>query len=131
MSTPNLLTEYLLFLSMDTYRSRLSETVARLRGDRSIRRFAKDLGVSFPAARSWEEEESFPNLKNLEKIAQLDGKTLEEFLEYLRGDDWIAPNEITVAEDLLGFIEHLPKSEKVRLAQLLIAEVAKPEEQKQ
>ncbi len=131
MSTPNLLTEYLLFLSMDTYRSRLSETVARLRGDRSIRRFAKDLGVSFPAARSWEEEESFPNLKNLEKIAQLDGKTLEEFLEYLRGDDWIAPNEITVAEDLLVFIDHLPKAEKVRLAQLLITEVAKPEEQNQ
>lgn len=119
---------YLLFLTMDGSRQRLSETVARLRGDRSMRQFAKDVGVSFPAARSWEEGESFPNLDNLEKIAKLDGKTLEEFLEYLRGDEWIAPELINKAEDALNFLDHLPRSEKARLAQLLIGEVAKSDD---
>ena len=51
------------------YRQRLSDAVRRARGDRTMRRFAKDLGVSYPAVRSWEEGESLPGLENLEAIA--------------------------------------------------------------
>lgn len=108
------------------YRQRLSEAVKRARGDRSQRRFAKDLGVSYPAVRSWEEGESLPGLENLEAIAGTLGMTLEAFLAYLRDEavEDVKPR-IKVAEDLLSLVDHLPKSEVTRLAHLLVDRLSK------
>jgi transcriptional regulator with XRE-family HTH domain len=48
---------------------RLSSLIRKLRGDKSQRQFAKSLGVSYAAVRSWEESESMPGLTSLGKIA--------------------------------------------------------------
>lgn len=102
-------------------RQRLSEILIELRGDRSQRKYAKDLGVSFPALRSWEECESVPGLENLEMIASAKGWSLIQLLGYIRGEEPAAARSIPLrAEDLLREAEHLEPAEQLRLAQLLI-----------
>jgi len=100
-------------------RQRLSRVIQQLRGTRSQRRFARDLKVSYATIRSWEECESFPNQENLELIASAFGKSLEDFLVYLRGE---RPTEqrFRVAEDLLLWVDELPDSEATKLIQLIV-----------
>lgn len=112
-------------LAMDPeYRQKLSEAVRRARGDRAQRKFAKDLGVSYPAVRSWEEGESLPGLENLELIADTLGYTLEEFLLYLRGEESDSDRRRPkVAEDLMPVVDQLSRTELVRLAQILVSKL--------
>lgn len=103
------------------YRRRLSEEVKRARGTRSQRQFAKALGVSYPAVRSWEECESLPGLENLELIAESLGQSLEEFLAHLRGEQEPGrEKEYRAAEDLLPLLRQLSKAEQARLIHLLV-----------
>ncbi len=59
---------------------RFAEIVIKLRGKRKIRDFAKTVGVSHPTILGWEDCRNEPNVKNLEKIAELRGETLDELL---------------------------------------------------
>lgn len=99
-------------------RQRLAESVRRARGEQSQRQFAKSLGVSFPAVRSWEEGESIPGLENMEAIAAALGMPLELFLAEVRGVD-VAKSEPN-AEAALRFISSLPKAELIKLMHRLI-----------
>jgi transcriptional regulator with XRE-family HTH domain len=101
-------------------RERLSKAIKRARGARSQRHYSKALGVSYATVRTWEECESFPSRENLELVAESLGQSLEEFLAYLRGEDY-QPDErrIRVAEDLLSMADKLSKTEQARLIQLL------------
>lgn len=109
---------------------RLAVLIKRLRGDKSQRQFAKVLGVSYAAVRSWEESESMPGLKSLEKIADYSNQTLEELLEYLK-DEGKDKSKILkfpqtkFAEDLFPQVKNLTKKEQSKLAQFLIEELAK------
>lgn len=49
---------YFGWLMDEDKRIRLSEVVKKARGERTQRQFAKYLGVSFAAVRSWEERET-------------------------------------------------------------------------
>lgn len=116
----NLISSYLdLFMDKS---QRLSELVKNIRGERTQRQFAKQIGVSFAAVRSWEEGESYPVLENLGKIASACGMTLEELLAYLKGE--IEAGELAprarIAEDLLPYVNDLPREERKRLMQILI-----------
>ena len=106
----------------DQVRARLSEILKTAMGDRTQRSFAKDLGVSHVALRSWIECEGFPVQGNLEKIAGALGMGLEEFLQELRGDHLadISPKK---AEDLLAMANNLSDAEAFRLATLLFERV--------
>ena len=109
---------------------RLSSLVKKLRDDKSQRQFAKSLGVSYAAIRSWEESESMPGLKSLEKIAAYSNQTLEELLDYLKDEgkdkSKIIPlPKCNFAEDLIPQVKQLTKKEKTKLAQFLIDEIAK------
>jgi transcriptional regulator with XRE-family HTH domain len=109
---------------------RLSSLIRKLRGDKSQRQFAKFLGVSYAAVRSWEESESMPGLNSLEKIADYSNQTLEELLQYLKdeGDDQskvLLFPKVYLAEDLFGQVKELPRKEQSRLAQFLIEELSK------
>jgi transcriptional regulator with XRE-family HTH domain len=108
------------------YRQRLSEAVRKARGDRSQRKFAKDLRVSYPAVRSWEEGESLPGLENLEAIAGALGVSLEEFLAYLRNEELEAATpKPKIADDLLPLVNRLPLEEKRRLVHLLVDQLGR------
>lgn len=109
---------------------RLSSLVKKLRNDKSQRQFAKSLGVSYAAIRSWEESESMPGLKSLEKIAAYSNQSLEELLDYLKDEGTDKSKVIplpkhTFAEDLFSQVKLLPKNEKTKLAQFLIDELGK------
>lgn len=109
---------------------RLAVLIKKLRGDKSQRQFAKVLGVSYAAVRSWEESESMPGLKSLEKIADYSNQTLEELLEYLKDEGKDKSKilkfpETKFAEDLFPQVKNLTKKEQSKLAQFLIEELAK------
>lgn len=96
-------------------RLKLSNILKVAMGDLPQRKFAKDLGVSHVALRSWIECEQFPNQASVEKIAKFLGYGLEEFLAELRGEE-IAPK---VAEDLLPLARKLSSDEIARLIRML------------
>ncbi len=109
---------------------RLASLVKELRGDKSQRKFAKALGVSYAAVRSWEESESMPGLSSLEKIAAYSNQSLEEVLEYINQDNKNKSENIELskacfAEDLIPALKKLPKKEQTKLAQFLITEISK------
>lgn len=104
-------------------RIRLSVVVKLARGNRSQRKFAKDLGISYAAIRSWEECENLAGLESMKVIATASGMTLEELLAYLKGE--IEVNQVIpkakIAEDLFPFVNVLPREERKRLIQFLVA----------
>jgi transcriptional regulator with XRE-family HTH domain len=109
---------------------RLSSLVKKLRGEKSQRQFAKVLGVSYAAVRSWEESESMPGLNSLEKIAAYSNQTVEELLEYLKNEGKDQSKILSfpkayLAEDLFPQVKQLPRNEKSKLALFLIEELAK------
>lgn len=115
------LSDCYLFMT-DEVKMRLSEILKQLQGDRAVRKFAKDLGVSHVTLMSWLEREGFPSRESLEKIANYRGQTLDDLLADLRGDRVtdIAPRR---AEDLLPLANNLSTSEAMRLAILLLERV--------
>ena len=115
----NFLQSYELCMDFEA-RQRLSEAVKKARGSRSQRKFAKDIGVSFAAVRSWEECESFPSQENLELIASVAGRSLEEFLLYLKGEPY-PESRFKSAEDLLPIVSELSDSEAARLIQIIVS----------
>jgi transcriptional regulator with XRE-family HTH domain len=102
-------------------RQRLSKAIKQARGQRSQRKFAKDLGVSYATVRSWEECESFPSQENLELIARVRGESLEDFLLYLRGERSSKETRFKVAEDVLPMVNKLSDREAARLVQLIMS----------
>ena len=113
-----------------TAEERLAFLIKKLRGEKSQRQFAKILGVSYAAIRSWEESESMPGLTSLEKIAAYSNQSVQELLEYRKAEgkdkSKVAQLPSTCfAEDLFPQVKKLPKKEKSKLAQFLIKELAK------
>ena len=101
-------------------REHLSLAVKKARGSRSQRKFAKDIGVSFAAVRSWEECESFHSQENLSLIASVLGLPLDEFLLYLNGEPYPKPR-YEKAEDLLPIVSELSDSEAARLVEIIVS----------
>lgn len=117
------LSDSYLFMA-DEVKVRLSEILKQAQGDRPMRKFAKELGVSHVTLMSWVNCEGFPSRESLEKIAVVLGLTLDDLLTNLRGDRVadIAPKR---AEDLLPLANDLSDSEAFRLATLLLERVNK------
>ncbi len=64
---------------------RFANCVKSLRGDRNYEEFAKILGVSRPTIIGWEGHKVVPKRESLERVAELRGESLDEFLSYLEG----------------------------------------------
>lgn len=65
-------------------RDRLSNVVVQLMAGRTQHAFAKELGVRQPTVHGWVHGHSFPDLDNLEQLANMMGMELEGFVAYLR-----------------------------------------------
>ncbi|KAB8315476.1 helix-turn-helix transcriptional regulator [Tolypothrix campylonemoides VB511288] len=105
-------------------RTKLAEAIKKARGDRSQRKFAKDLGVSYVTIQLWERGEVIPDLANLEAIATSRGQTLEQLLAEIRGQATEITHKPKVAEDVIPTARQLSKKECVRLIKLLLDEVS-------
>jgi len=109
------------FIPMDRLQQdRLSGLLKELRGEVSQRQYAKRLGVSYSALRSWEDLESVPGLQKLEVIASFKGWTLEQLLDYLRGQEL---DDGVTFDHLADLASRLPDSKRLKLAKLLLASV--------
>lgn len=109
---------------------RLSRLIKQLRGDQSQRAFAKVLGVSYAAVRSWEECETMPGVKSLQKIANYSRQSVESLLKYLKHGEAETETEgkSKVAEDLLSELNYLPEEETNRLIEILVERYLSKEE---
>ncbi|MDJ0574208.1 MAG: helix-turn-helix transcriptional regulator [Xenococcaceae cyanobacterium MO_234.B1] len=112
---------------------RLSRLIKQLRGEQSQRAFAKTLGVSYAAVRSWEECETMPGIKSLQKIATYSKQSVENLLNYLKYGDIENQSKLDtqkpkVAEDVLAELNYLPEKETSRLLEILIQKYLSKEE---
>lgn len=67
-------------------REKIAELIKELRGDSSLRDYAKVLGVNYTTVRSWENGDTFPQLEYLEKIAHQLDWSLPKLYYYLKGE---------------------------------------------
>ena len=107
-------------------RQNLAAILKNLQANLTQRQFAKILGISAFAMRSWIECEAVPTRENLEKIADYMGITLDQLLGKLRAQETVAstPN-YTKAEQLLPLVDHLPQAEMLKLARYLLDKLEK------
>jgi transcriptional regulator with XRE-family HTH domain len=66
-------------------RERFAQAVFELRDGREYRTFSRLLGVEHTTVTDWEACRVIPRTKNLEKIANMRGESLSEFMSYLEG----------------------------------------------
>lgn len=107
---------------MDSKTERLARIVAELRGSKSQRQFAKELGVSQSSVRFWESHLAWPETENLEKLAVLRGWSLSELQAYLV--DGELPEEEPL-EQVLRTVRSLPLEAVARVAAVAVETLAK------
>lgn len=115
-SSSTSLTHWLISVMNKKQRTRLSELIKEIRGDDSLRKLARELGVSAVAVCSWENCDSVPAFDSLDAIAKKRGWTIYELLSYLREED-MSPNTDKIFQDAMT----LTAKDKIRLASLLLA----------
>ncbi|MBD2437393.1 helix-turn-helix transcriptional regulator [Nostoc sp. FACHB-110] len=99
-------------------KGRLTTLISDLQGQRSLRNFARDLGVSLKTVQNWLEGDNLPSTRNLQKIAIAANMNVEQLYAYLNGQQIkYVPK---VAEDVLRLALQLNDDERRRLAKLLI-----------
>ncbi len=95
-------------------RQKLSKLLLDLRGTKSRRAFARDIGVTATAVIAWEKADSEPDREHLTKIAKLAGYSLDELLEYLEGVSTKRSDKIPFAR-MLTETSHLSIKEAAEL----------------
>ncbi|WP_445634611.1 helix-turn-helix domain-containing protein [Nostoc sp. DSM 114161] len=104
-------------------RERTAEIVRRIKGRRTLAQFAKALGVSPGTVRNWEDCVSSPGLDGLIAIAEDSKQPLIEILAEILGEDLFRRPQPEVAEEVLLQANLLNKKERLRLIQLLAADL--------
>lgn len=106
---------------MDLKTERLAKLVVELRGSKSQRQFARELGVSQSSVRFWESYLAWPETENLEKLAALKGWTLSHLQAYLvKGE---LPEEEPL-EQVLKTLRSLPLEAVAQVATVAVETLA-------
>lgn len=107
---------------------KLAEIVKAARGQDSVRNFAKKAGVSHRTITRLEEANlQEPEVSTLQKIAPLTGYTKEELIAILEGKSHSPEvREYRLLEDVIPIINQLPDTEAAKVAQHIIARLARP-----
>ncbi|MCU0524547.1 MAG: helix-turn-helix domain-containing protein [Elainella sp. Prado103] len=64
-------------------KERLAQLIKDLRGDSTQREFARRLGTSYTAVQDWEKQIRLPGEKNLKRIAEAQGWTLQKLRQHI------------------------------------------------
>lgn len=96
---------------------RLSQLLRQMRGSRSQRFFANQLGVSQTALRDWENCRIFPHDGNLALIAQVNGWSLEQLKYFLQTG--ACPDESAFGR-LLEDLNRLQASQAIKAMKVLV-----------
>ncbi|WP_040899101.1 hypothetical protein [Xenococcus sp. PCC 7305] len=112
-----------MFTDTPEARKRLANFLERLKGDKTYRAFAQDLGVSFNSLHSWINMVNFPQTQNLQVIALYSGQSVENLLHYLNTGEEEAPaksSSVKSIEAILSEMNSLSESELLDLVGILI-----------
>jgi len=93
---------------------RLAAGTLEARGSLSQREFAQKLGVSQSTVQSWENCKNVPSLDNLEKLAQMQGMLVEDFVAYLYGRRLEKSNIVVMDQ-----IDEMPSTEIADVLRIL------------
>jgi transcriptional regulator with XRE-family HTH domain len=102
---------------MESKTERLARIVVGLRGSKSQRQFARELGVSQSSVRFWESHLAWPETENLEKLALLKGWNLSQLQTYLVEGE--LPEEEPL-EQILKMVRSLPLEAVARVATVAV-----------
>ncbi len=83
-----------------TSRQKLSKLLLDLRGTKSRRAFAREIGVTATAVIAWENTDSEPDMQHLTTIAKLAGYTLDELRVFLGDSEQKKTSKIPFARML-------------------------------
>lgn len=100
---------------------RLTNFIQELRGSRSQRQLAKQLGVSQGAVNLWESGQAWPETENLEKLAQLKGWELQALQTYLIKGELADPEPL---EQILNKVRSLPSDAVAQIAAVAVETLA-------
>lgn len=106
---------------MESKTERLARIVADLRGSKSQRQFARELGVSQSSVRFWESHLAWPETENLEKLAVLKGWNLSQLQTYLVEGE--LPEE-ALLEQVLRMVRSLPLEAVAQVATVAVETLA-------
>lgn len=95
------------------HKEELSKLLKSMRGDYSYRDFQQKIGINYASLRSWEKQESFPNLESLEVIAGARGWTVIRLLQYLGF-------EISSSQIKEFILVNFDRDERIKLARELL-----------
>ncbi|MEH2100568.1 MAG: helix-turn-helix domain-containing protein, partial [Nostoc sp.] len=104
------------------------EIVKTARGQDSVRAFAKKAGISHRTVTRLEEADLHePEVTTLQKIAPLVGYSKEELIAILEAKAHTPEiRQYRIAEDIIPMINQLPDAEAAKVAQHIIARLARP-----
>ena len=106
---------------------KLSGIIKTARGSKSVRKFAREVGVSYATISRLENGElKEPEMTTLQKLAQVTGYTKEELITIC--EDGVRPPEVRMyrlAEDVLPVIDQLPDAEAAKVAQHIISRLVR------
>jgi transcriptional regulator with XRE-family HTH domain len=102
---------------MESKTERLARIVVELRGSKSQRQFARELGVSQSSVRFWESHLAWPETENLEKLSALKGWNLSQLQTYLVEGE--LPEEEPL-EQILKMVRSLPLEAVARVATVAV-----------
>ena len=100
------------------YADKLIQVVKQARGRNSLLTFSKSLGVSSATVQMWEAGDRLPDVRNLAKIADRAGYSIDELAIYLGLMSPSKPSELTL---ILRHINNMPLSEVAIIAQAAAA----------
>jgi len=100
-------------------KQRLNKILLKLKGNKSRRALAREIGVTATTIMGWENGVNEPDLQNLSKLAKCSGYSLQDFINHLEGKE--KPVEISAMDSMIKEIR------KMKLQQLAILESAMSE----
>ncbi len=106
---------------MESKTERLARLVSELRGSKSQRQFAKELGVSQSSVRFWESGIAWPDTENLVKLANFKGWELQDLQTYLMKGEL---PEREPLEQILEMVRSLPLEAVAQVAAVAVETLA-------
>lgn len=95
-------------------KQRLIEVVKKARGGRSLRGFARAVGVSVTTVQAWESGQFVPERDNLTRIAASAGMSLDELLDRLDGKPVKEP-----IDQILEQVRYMPLSQVAEISKAI------------
>lgn len=104
----------------DLKQRRLASLLQSMQAGRSLRKFARDTGISYASLSAYILGDSFPEMRNLEQIAKAKGWSRDELEAYLE-DRPVEPR--LAIEDVLREVRQMNPQDALRVAEAALVQI--------